>query len=129
MKINRFEDLNIWKLALKLTRNIYDLTSKKEFNHDFELKNQIKGAAISISSNIVEGFEKNNNNEFIRFLKIAKGSAGEVRSQLYLALNVKQITNEEFKKAHDDILTLLSRIGSLIKYLETQRKLGHFKTR
>jgi len=52
MKINRFEDLNIWKLALKLTRNIYDLTSKKEFNHDFELKNQIKGAAISISSNI-----------------------------------------------------------------------------
>ncbi|PJC79813.1 four helix bundle protein, partial [Candidatus Roizmanbacteria bacterium CG_4_8_14_3_um_filter_36_12] len=52
MKINRFEDLNIWKLALKLTRNIYDLTSKKEFSHDFELKNQIKGAAISISSNI-----------------------------------------------------------------------------
>ena len=72
MKIIKFEDLEIWKQSLTITRNVYDLLAKKEFNLEFELKNQIKRAVISISSNIVEGFEKNNNNEFIRFLKISK---------------------------------------------------------
>jgi four helix bundle protein len=92
MKIKKFEELNIWKLALKITKEIYDLTAKKEFSRDFKLRDQSRGAVISISSNIVEGFEKNNNNEFIRFLKIAKGSVGETRNQLYIALSVGYIT-------------------------------------
>lgn len=74
MKINKFEDLEIWKLSLKITKIIYDLTAKREFSRDFGLRDQIRRAIISVSSNVVEGFEKNNNNEFIRFLKIAKGS-------------------------------------------------------
>ncbi|MCL4364237.1 four helix bundle protein [Patescibacteria group bacterium] len=129
MKINSFEDLEIWKSSLKITRDIYDLTAKRDFSHDFELKNQLKRAVISISSNIVEGFEKNNNNEFIRFLKIAKGSSGEVRNQLYIALNVKLITQEEFETVNNELLLLNSKIGSLIVYLINQRSLGHFKTR
>lgn len=127
MKINRFEDLEIWKRSLMLTRNIYDILSKKEFYLEFELKNQIKRAVISISSNIVEGFEKNNNNEFIRFLKIAKGSVGEVRNQIYIAFEIKKITKEEFNLINETLLTLSKKIGSLIIYLENERKHGNFK--
>ncbi len=89
MKITRFEELNIWKISLKITKSIYDLTSKKEFIREYGLKDQIRRAVISISSNIVEGFEKNNNNEFIRYLKIAKGSVGEVRNQIYICKDIK----------------------------------------
>jgi len=127
MKIIKFEDLEIWKLSLTITRNIYDILSKKEFNHEFELKNQIKRAVISISSNIVEGFEKNNNNEFIRYLKIAKGSAGEVRNQIYIAFTVKQITQEEFNFINELLIALSKKIGALIIYLENERKHGNFK--
>jgi|YNPBryulayer2012_1023412.scaffolds.fasta_scaffold05891_2 four helix bundle protein len=131
IKILKFEDLEIWQLALKITKYIYDLTSKKEFSKDFELKNQVRSSVISISSNIVEGFEKNNNNEFIRFLKISKGSCGEVRNQLYIALTVQYITKDEFNKANEMLLELASKIGKFISYLETQRQKGNFikKTR
>jgi len=71
MKILRFEDLEIWKLSLKITKIIYDLTSEGKFSKDFGLRDQIRRAMVSVSSNIVEGFEKRNNNEFIRFLKRA----------------------------------------------------------
>lgn len=126
MKINRFEDLEIWKLALKITKYVYDLTSKKDFSKDFELKNQTRGSAISISSNIVEGFEKNNNNEFIRSLQIAKGSCGELRNQLYIALAVKYINEDEFNKVNDMLLELSGKIGKFISYLKNQRKQGNF---
>lgn len=88
MRIKKFEDLNIWKLSLKITKLIYDLTSKDKLNKDFGLRDQLRRPIISVSSNIVEGFEKNNNNEFIRYLKIAKGSVGEVRNQLYMAREI-----------------------------------------
>lgn len=130
MKITRFEDLEIWKLALKLAKYVYDLTSKKEFSRDFELKGQIRGAVISISSCIVEGFEKNNNNEFKRFIDISKGSCGEVRNDLYIALAVSYITQDEFNKANDMALELSNKIGKLISYLEDQRSKRNFiKTR
>lgn len=127
MKINRFEDLEIWKQSLTLTRNVYDILSKKEFYLEFELKNQIKRAVISISSNIVEGFEKNNNNEFIRFLKISKGSVGEVRNQIYITFEIKKITKDEFNSINETLLTLSKKIGSLVIYLESERKHGNFK--
>lgn len=94
MKIQKFEELNIWKLSLLITKDIYDLTSKGNFSKDYGLRDQIRRAVVSISSNIVEGFEKNNNNEFVRFLKIAKGSAGEVRNQLYIALAINYINQK-----------------------------------
>lgn len=129
MKINKFEELNIWKLALKITKIIYDLTAKKEFSKDFNLRDQVRRAVISISSNIVEGFEKNNNNEFIRFLKIAKGSVGETRNQLYIALAVGYITKEEFNKINKSLEDLAGQIGGFIIYLETKRKNKEFTTR
>ncbi len=121
MKIIRFEDLEIWKISLVITRLIYDLSSKPKFSRDFGLRDQIRKAVISISSNIVEGFESNNNNVFIRYLKIAKGSAGEVRNQLYTALAVNYINQKEFDKTNDLLLKLASKIGAFINYLEKQR--------
>ncbi len=129
MKINKFEDLPIWKLALKLTKKIYDFTSQPKFSKDFKLRDQIRGAIISVSSNMVEGFEKNNNNEFIRFLRISKGSTGEVRNQLYVALAVGYISQEQFNEVNKELEELANQIGGLIVYLENCRSNGKFKIR
>lgn len=121
MKALKFEDLEIWKLALKITKIVYDLTSKKEFTHDWGLRDQLRRAIVSVSSTIVEGFEKRNNNEFNRFLKMSKGSVGEVRNQLYISLTVGYITDSEFNSVNDRLLELANRIGSLMSYLEKER--------
>lgn len=121
MKINKFEELEIWKSSLRITRDIYDFTAKKEFSKDFGLRDQIRRAIISVSSNTVEGFEKNNNNEFIRFLKIAKGSIGETRNQLYIALSIGYISKEEFKKTNGELECLARQIGAFIIYLQNKR--------
>jgi four helix bundle protein len=126
MKITKFEDLNIWKLSIGITKSIYNLTEKNKFSKDFGLRDQIRRASVSISSNIVEGFEKNNNNEFIRFLKIAKGSAGEVKNQLYIALAVDYITKVEFESNAASIEILLMQIGKFITYLEEKRRNKEF---
>lgn len=126
MRINRFEDLQIWKLSLKITKDIYDITSKKDFSKDFGLRDQIRRSIISVSSNVVEGFEKNNNNEFIRFLKMSKGSVGEVRSQLHIALVVGYITQKEFDFLYQELEVLSKQIGGFIVYLETKRKSREF---
>ena len=88
MKISAFTDLEIWKLSVEVTVAIYKITRNNEFKKDFGLVDQIRRAIISVSSNIAEGFERNNNNEFIQYLRIAKGSAGEVRSQLLVSLKL-----------------------------------------
>ena len=126
MKITRFEDLSIWKLSLKVTRLIYDLTSQNKFVKDFGLKSQIQRAIVSVSSNIVEGFEKNNNNEFIRYLKIAKGSIGEVRNQLYISRDINYINDKEFNYLNDLLLDLSNQIGKFISYLIMKRKINSF---
>lgn len=126
MKITKFEDLPIWKLSLSITKKVYDLASKREFSKDFRLRDRIHGAIISVSSNIVEGFEKNNNNEFIRFLKIAKGSAGEVRNQLYISLAVGYISQNEFNEINLEVEDLAGQIGGFIVYLETKRNNKQF---
>lgn len=129
MKIQRFEELEIWRLSMEITKGIYLVSNTGEFARDFGLKDQIRRAIISVSSNIAEGFEKNNNNEFIRFLKIAKGSLGEVRSQLYVSLSLSYIPKEEFENLNQRLEILGKQIGSFIYYLETQRKNGEFVTR
>ncbi len=129
MKIKRFEELNTWKLSLAITKEIYDITAKKEFSRDFALRDQIRRAIISVSSNIVEGFEKNNNNEFARFLRIVKGSVGEVRNQLHIALVVGYISKEEFEKLNHGLESLGKQIGSFIRYLEQAKKNKQFQTR
>ena len=94
--IYRFEDLDAWKIARELTRDVYRITQADEFSRDFGLKNQIRKASVSVMSNIAEGFERDGNREFCNFLSIGKGSAGEVRSQLYVALDQDYISSAEF---------------------------------
>lgn len=122
MKITKFEDLEVWKLSLEITRDIYDLAAKSQFSKDFGLRDQIRRAIISVSSNIVEGFEKNNNNELVRFLRIAKGSVGEVRNQLYIALAVQYISQGEFEGVNTKLENLAKQIGGFIVYLESRKK-------
>src|SRR5687767_2491505 len=86
-KISRFEEIESWKRARMLTHEIYKITSSGTFSRDFALRDQIRRAAISILSNIAEGFERGGDNEFLQFLSVAKGSCGEARAQLYVALD------------------------------------------
>lgn len=129
MKITRFEDLPIWKDSLKITKIIYDITSTTKLSKDFALRDQLRRAVISISSNIAEGFEKNNNNEFIRYLKIAKGSIGEVRNQVYIAHSIDYIDDSEFEKINKQLQNLANQVGAFITYLETARQKGKFTKR
>ncbi len=122
MTIKRFEDLEIWKLSLEITIDVYNLTNKENFSKDFGLKEQIRRASVSISSNIVEGFEKNNNKEFRRFLSIAKGSLGEVRNQLYIAFAIKYICQEEFELLNNKLINLANQIGKLMTYIRYNLK-------
>ncbi len=122
MKYRKFEELPIWKSSLEITRIIYDLTANLKWSKDFGLRDQSRRAVVSISSNLVEGFEKNNNNEFIRYLRMSKGSVGELRNQLYIALSVKYISNDEFQEINKRLEVLAGEIGDLIIYLDNYRK-------
>lgn len=128
MKINNFEELQIWKDSIQQAKEIYSLTSNVKFSKDFSLRDQIRRAIVSVSSNIVEGFERSNNNEFIRFLKIAKGSLGEVRSQLYLATVLNYVGNRQQDALDKKLMELSTQIGKFISYLETKRKNKEFLT-
>jgi four helix bundle protein len=96
MKSKTFEDLKVWKDSREFVRLIYELTASESFKKDFGLKDQIQRAAVSIINNIAEGFERNNNKEFVVFLKYSKGSAGEIRSMLYVALDLNYISKSIF---------------------------------
>jgi|SRR3989344_869328 len=122
MKYQKFEELPVWQESLKITKLIYDLSGNPKWIKDFKLKDQIRGAIISVSSCIVEGFEKNNNNEFIRFLRISKGSVGEVRNQLLIGLTVGYITQKEFEDINKRLERLGSDIGGFMVYLDDFRK-------
>jgi len=125
MKINKFEDLEIWKLSLFTTKHIYNITARREFN-DYGLKDQMRRAVVSISSNIVEGFEKSNNNELIRYLKIAKGSSGELRNQLYIAKEINYISQKDFTYIFDLLVKLSKQIGAFINYLQVKKNNKEF---
>jgi four helix bundle protein len=94
MQIKTFEDLEIWKEARHLTREIYTISKAPHFSKDYGLRGQMQRAAVSIMSNIAEGFERGGNQEFVQFLYIAKGSCGEFRSQLYVALDQSYINQK-----------------------------------
>lgn len=115
-RVERFENLEAWKLARDVTGDIYRITSSGKFNSDFALRDQIRRATISISSNIAEGFERNGDKEFMQFLTIAKGSCGEVRSQLYLALDQQYISQDEFIAINGKLCETSRIISGLIKY-------------
>ena len=116
-----FEELIAWQKARELAKDIYRLTSTGVFAKDFGLKDQIRRAAVSIMSNIAEGYERGGRAEFHQFLVIAKGSCGEVRSQLYIAHDVGYLKEESFEKAKDDAEQLSKIIAGLMKSVKTQK--------
>lgn len=116
--INRFEDIEAWKTARQLTNMVYALTNLPALNRDFGLRDQIRRASISVMSNIAEGFESRTDIQFINFLGIARASAGELRAQLYIALDQNYITNEQFEEAFTLAQTCSRQISNFIKYLE-----------
>ena len=114
-----FEDLLIWQEGMKLCDEIYTVLRKCK---DFSLRDQMQRSAVSIPSNIAEGFERNTDKEFIHFLYIAKASAGEVRSQLYLALDLNYIEKNEFEELFNDVSDISKLISGFIKYLNDSQK-------
>jgi len=97
----RFEELEVWQTARELTRQIYELTRTGSFSHDFGLRDQIRRAAVSIMSNIAEGYESGSKPAYLRYLSYAKASAGEVRAQLYVALDAGYLSPESFDALHN----------------------------
>ena len=121
-KIRRFEDLETFQRARELCRKIYTITETEPFRHDLRFVQQIRAAAGSVMDNIAEGYERNGNKEFVNFLYIAKGSCGEVRSQLIRANDIGFIDDSTFHQLYDDAL----EVGRKIYYLsETIRRTGN----
>ena len=119
--IKRFEDVEAWKKGRELTQRIYQITSQTKFTRDYTLRDQIRRAAISITSNIAEGFDRGGNREFVQFLAIARGSASELKSQLYTALDVGYVDQKEFAELYQLAHSVVLLIGGFIKYLHTVR--------
>jgi four helix bundle protein len=116
----RFEELDVWQRARELTKSVYDLSDLGAFARDFGLRDQMRRAAVSIMSNIAEGFESRTQALFIEFLGQARGSAGELRAQLYVALDCDYLTQDQFVDALRQAETCSKQIARLIQYLETQ---------
>ena len=118
--IRNFEDLEAWKIGRKLTKAIYPLTRKVDFSKDFGLSDQIRRASVSVMTNVAEGFERGSNKDFVKFLFISRGSAGEVRSLLYVAQDQGYINEKEFKSAHGLCMQAARIIWGLIKNLRSK---------
>jgi four helix bundle protein len=115
--ISQFEDLEIWREARRLAKETHVISIETELKNDFRFKDQIKASSGSIMDNIAEGFERNGNLEFRQFLSIAKGSAGETRSQLYRILDYGYIKEDKFEILKADFENLSGKINNFISYL------------
>jgi len=124
MKIRKFEDLESWKKARKLTNTVYEATGTGRFTRDFGLKDQIRRASISILSNIAEGFERGGDKEFLQFLAVAKGSCGEVRAQLYIAVDQGYLSQDLFERLSNNADEIGRLISGLMKYLSKSELKG-----
>jgi four helix bundle protein len=123
-----YKDMEIWQRARLLCKDIYKVINNDSLSKDFRLRDQMNGSSGSIMDNIAEGFERDGKNEFKQFLSYAKGSAGELSSQLHRALDRDHISQEEFDKLHTETLEIASMIGGFIIYLmKTEYKGNKFK--
>ncbi|MBL0146666.1 MAG: four helix bundle protein [Chitinophagaceae bacterium] len=128
--IKRFEDLEIWIIARRLTKDIYELTVQENFKTEYKLKEQIKSSSGSVMDNIAEGFGRGSRLEFVQFLSIAKGSLDEVKSQLYRILDYALISNEIFDALYQIADNLGGKIFKFIEYLNSADQKGlKFKNR
>jgi len=123
-RIETFEDLEARRLARSLTNSIYDVTSLGDSSRDFALRDQMRRASISVVSNIAEGFERDGDREFIQFLSVAKGSCGELRAQLYIALDRKYISNQRFEELVSKAMELGRTVNGLMRYLQQSQLSG-----
>ena len=119
--MNSFEDLIAWQKARQLTKAIYDVTKQGDFAKDYGLSGQLQRAAVSIMSNIAEGFERNRRSEFHQFLSIAKASCAEVRSQLYVASDIRYLDARQFEALHGMASEVARVIGGLRQTVARQR--------
>ncbi|MFH1664548.1 MAG: four helix bundle protein [Candidatus Omnitrophota bacterium] len=117
-KIERFEDIEAWKLARVLVKTIYEISRAKEFSKDFAFKDQIRRSSISVMANIAEGFERFSKKEFAQFLNVARGSAGELRSHLYVAFDIGYIDKTEFEELRRQCEIISKYIWNFMKYLK-----------
>ncbi|UMY66309.1 MULTISPECIES: four helix bundle protein [unclassified Flavobacterium] len=118
--IRSFEDMLSWQKARAFNKKIYDVSLSENFGRDFELGRQIRRASLSITSNIAEGFERRTDNEFLFFLNVAKGSIGEVRSQLYLASDLGYINKTQCDNLLAEATEISKMLAGFMKYLETK---------
>ncbi len=119
-KVKEFEDFEIWKKSIDLAVVVYQLTMKEPLSKDYSLKDQIRRASTSVSNNIAEGFEYGNNKQFARFLRIAKGSLGEVRSQIVVLRRLNYISEEDYQNIYNECKAISKQIYSLINYLDSR---------
>ena len=126
MKIERFEDLEVWQLSRKLVNCIYKMTNGERFSRDFGLTNQIQRSSVSVMSNIAEGFARNNNNELIQFLRISKGSCAEATTQLNIAYEIGYLEKEEYSDIFNQLTSLNDKLSKFINYLRAKRKNKEF---
>ena len=119
MKIERFEDIMAWQEARQLVKQVYKaIASNKEFAKDFRLANQIQASAVSTMANIAEGFSRQSRKEFTQFLFISKGSAAEIKSHLYVALDLSYINQKNFEEIYDRADKVSRMLSNFIKYLK-----------
>jgi len=116
-KITRFEDVEAWRLGRELTKKVYEASSRGSFSRDFGLRDQIRRAAVSVMSNIAEGFECGGDKEFRQFLSLAKGSAGELRSQLYVAVDVGLLSQDQFAELYSLANDTARMVAGFMRYL------------
>jgi len=117
MRIDRFENLDCWKSARELTRTVYTVTNQGSFARDFGLRDQIRRASVSVMSNIAEGFESRTKNLLLEFLGRSKGSAAEVRCQLYVAFDAEYISKNQFDALYDLADKTIRQISNFMQYL------------
>lgn len=122
--LTRFEDLKAWQIARALTREVYRVSKNEGFRDDRRLINQVTAASVSIMANIAEGFDRGGNKEFLNFLSIAKASVAEVKSELYVALDQKYLTEHDFKMIYDMAEENGRVIGGLMNYLRSSEFKG-----
>lgn len=120
-KVEKFEDLKVWQQSMILCKEIYAITNYENFAKDFGLKDQIRRSAISIPSNISEGYERDAQKQFLYFLAIAKGSCGELRTQLHLAFDLGYISEDEMLRLKELCIQTSKQLSGFISYLKNYK--------
>ena len=115
MPYQTFKELRVWQEARNLSVTVYKLTENSRFSKDYSLKDQVRRAAVSVASNIAEGYERNSDKDFIRFLLIAKGSLSELRTQLEIAKEITYMNDETFEKLEEHCNKIGAMLSKLIK--------------